>query len=219
MEIFNIGTAEFFVILVLALMILGPRRLPEYAAKAGKLVRDLRNMSQGLLIEWRRELAVATRLDELQETRRELEETQKLLRDTQQEITSETSQVTSEVSQAATEATKAVAKAPPAAELTNTTSTKSDKTPPPESEEPLPLPKPPESEEPLPDNDPSEPSPPEAKIAAEPEPPSVEEINVDKTAGDAADGPEELNRSIHPPDSVINGASSPSVSSSETVNE
>jgi len=74
------------VILIIAMMVFGPRRLPEMAAKAGKIVRDLRNMSQGLLLEWQREITVAARLDDLEETRRELVELKKELSQTQREI-------------------------------------------------------------------------------------------------------------------------------------
>ena len=74
------------VILIIAMIIFGPRRLPEIAAKAGKIVRDLRNMSQGLLLEWQREITVASRLDDLEETRRELAELKKELGQTQREI-------------------------------------------------------------------------------------------------------------------------------------
>lgn len=74
------------VILIIAMIVFGPRRLPEIASKAGKIVRDLRGMSQGLLLEWQREITVATRLDELEETRKELAELKKELGQTQREI-------------------------------------------------------------------------------------------------------------------------------------
>lgn len=121
MEIFNIGTAEFFIIFLLALIILGPRRLPEYAAKFGKMVRNLRNMSQGFLLEWQRELAVATRIDELEETRRELQEAQYLLRETKTTIINETNQVTMEANQAVARATQAASLPPQTTETIETT--------------------------------------------------------------------------------------------------
>ncbi len=43
----DIGLPEVLVILVAALFIFGPERLPEMAAKAGKLVRELRSMAAG----------------------------------------------------------------------------------------------------------------------------------------------------------------------------
>lgn len=86
MDILGVGFPELILILIIAMMVFGPRRLPEIAAKAGKIVRDLRSMSQGLLIEWQREITVASRLDDLEETRRELAELKEELGATQREI-------------------------------------------------------------------------------------------------------------------------------------
>ena len=71
MDILGIGFAEIVFILLIAMMVFGPRRLPEIAAKAGKMVRDLRNMSNGLLAEWQREITVAARLEELEKAKQE----------------------------------------------------------------------------------------------------------------------------------------------------
>jgi len=43
----DIGFPEMLLILVAALFIFGPDRLPEMAAKAGRLVRELRGMAAG----------------------------------------------------------------------------------------------------------------------------------------------------------------------------
>lgn len=93
MDIFGIGFPELLFIFIIALMVFGPRRLPEIAGKAGKYVRDLRNMSQGFLAEWQREITTATRLEELKEVRKELEETKQSLRQTQAELTAGAAQV------------------------------------------------------------------------------------------------------------------------------
>ncbi len=74
MDILGVGFPELVVILIIAMMIFGPRRLPEIVAKVGKTVGDLRKMSEGMMVEWQRELNVASRLDELQEARKELQE-------------------------------------------------------------------------------------------------------------------------------------------------
>lgn len=37
---------EFLILIVVALVVLGPERLPEYAAKLGKLVRDAKAMAE-----------------------------------------------------------------------------------------------------------------------------------------------------------------------------
>ena len=86
MDILGVGFPELILILIIAMMIFGPRRLPEIASKAGKIVRDLRSMSQGLLLEWQREIAVASRLDDLEETKKELAELKKELGETQRAI-------------------------------------------------------------------------------------------------------------------------------------
>jgi len=38
---------EFILLIVLAVVVLGPERLPEYAAKLGRLVRQVRAMAEG----------------------------------------------------------------------------------------------------------------------------------------------------------------------------
>lgn len=109
MDILGIGVPELIFIFIIALMVLGPRRLPEYAAKAGKMVRDLRNMSQGFITEWRREIMVATRIDELEETRRELQEAKRLLQETRSDIKGETRQIAADTNQAIDQTKQAAA--------------------------------------------------------------------------------------------------------------
>lgn len=46
-RMFNIGGGEFIVIAIIALLILGPQRLPDAARKAGKAMADLRRLSAG----------------------------------------------------------------------------------------------------------------------------------------------------------------------------
>ncbi|PID96824.1 MAG: preprotein translocase subunit TatA [Actinomycetales bacterium] len=43
----DINGYEFIVLVLLAVVILGPERLPEYAAKLGRLVRQLRALAEG----------------------------------------------------------------------------------------------------------------------------------------------------------------------------
>lgn len=86
MDFLGIGFWELILIFIVAMMVFGPRRLPEIAAKAGKIVRDLRGMSTGLLAEWQREITVAARLDELQKVRDELEEAKNEIVQAKQEI-------------------------------------------------------------------------------------------------------------------------------------
>ncbi len=112
MDLLGVGVPELLFIFIIALMVLGPRRLPEYAAKAGKTLRDLRNMSRGFIIEWQRELAVASRLDELQELRHELQETRKMLSDTSSELQADASAATKDVAKAVDDASQAAAETP-----------------------------------------------------------------------------------------------------------
>jgi sec-independent protein translocase protein TatA len=56
MEFFNIGPVELILILVVALIVFGPRQLPEIGASLGKALREFRQMSQGVTGELKREL-------------------------------------------------------------------------------------------------------------------------------------------------------------------
>jgi Tat protein translocase TatB subunit len=92
-DILGIGFPELLFIFIIALMVFGPRRLPEIAGKAGKYVRDLRNMSQGFMAEWQREITVAARMEEIEQVRKELEETKQALTQSRTEIASEAAQI------------------------------------------------------------------------------------------------------------------------------
>ncbi|WP_026370842.1 twin-arginine translocase TatA/TatE family subunit [Kallotenue papyrolyticum] len=48
---FGVGVTELVIILIIALLVVGPERLPELAAQAGRLVRDLRRMYANLRAE------------------------------------------------------------------------------------------------------------------------------------------------------------------------
>jgi sec-independent protein translocase protein TatB len=54
--VFGINGGEFIVLLVVAAVVLGPERLPQYAAQLGRLVRELRRMAQGASEQMREEL-------------------------------------------------------------------------------------------------------------------------------------------------------------------
>src|SRR4051812_5578023 len=55
---FNVGSGEFLVIFLLALIVLGPDKLPETARKVGKVMGDLRKMSSGFQAEMREAMDV-----------------------------------------------------------------------------------------------------------------------------------------------------------------
>jgi sec-independent protein translocase protein TatB len=58
---FNIGGGEFLVIAVIALIVLGPQRLPEAARQVGKVIGDLRRVSSGFQAELKGALDEADR--------------------------------------------------------------------------------------------------------------------------------------------------------------
>jgi sec-independent protein translocase protein TatB len=45
LDVFGINGGEFLLLLVVAVLVIGPDRMPEYAAKLAKLVRQLRDMA------------------------------------------------------------------------------------------------------------------------------------------------------------------------------
>ncbi|MGH7783261.1 MAG: Sec-independent protein translocase protein TatB, partial [Candidatus Binatia bacterium] len=52
----SIGTQELLLIGIVALIFLGPRRMPEMARKLGKLMSDFRNMTSDFKSTWEREV-------------------------------------------------------------------------------------------------------------------------------------------------------------------
>ena len=67
MNFFNIGPAELLLIFAVALIVVGPRRLPEIAQSLGKIMRDLRQMSQEFTVDMMREVNAPAREDEAKE--------------------------------------------------------------------------------------------------------------------------------------------------------
>lgn len=66
MNLFGIGPGELLLILILALIVFGPRRLPEIARSLGQVMRELREASEGITDQFRQEIEAAS--DELQAT-------------------------------------------------------------------------------------------------------------------------------------------------------
>ena len=78
---FDIGFSEIFVIAIVALLVLGPERLPKAARFAGLWVRRARAQWHSVKSELESELAA-------EDLKRSLRETQDTLRDAQQELSS-----------------------------------------------------------------------------------------------------------------------------------
>lgn len=67
----SIGTQELILIGIVAMMFLGPRKLPEYAKKIGKMMAEFRGATQEFKNTWEREVnfdeeAKALRIDEIE---------------------------------------------------------------------------------------------------------------------------------------------------------
>jgi Tat protein translocase TatB subunit len=65
-NLFGIGPGELLLILILALIVFGPRRLPEIGRNLGQMIRELREASDDITDQFRREMEAAS--DELQAT-------------------------------------------------------------------------------------------------------------------------------------------------------
>jgi sec-independent protein translocase protein TatB len=71
MEIFNIGAGELLFIMLLALLVLGPRRIPEVARTLGRAVRELRAISDEFTRALTREVEAAERAERVQQAARQ----------------------------------------------------------------------------------------------------------------------------------------------------
>ncbi|HCC41813.1 MAG TPA: hypothetical protein DEQ49_18375 [Arthrobacter bacterium] len=52
----DISVEKLFLLLIIAALVLGPTKLPEYAAKLGRVIRELRRMASGAQEQIRKEL-------------------------------------------------------------------------------------------------------------------------------------------------------------------
>jgi sec-independent protein translocase protein TatB len=78
---FDVGFSELVLIALLALILLGPQRLPEVARAAGKGLARVRHFVNSVKHDLDREMRNAEIL-ELEKLRRELDETRRVLQDT-----------------------------------------------------------------------------------------------------------------------------------------
>ena len=72
MDILGIGLPEIVLILIVAIIVVGPKRLPEVAAQMARVIRQLRGYATDVTSQMRSELDELTR--EYEQMRKELEE-------------------------------------------------------------------------------------------------------------------------------------------------
>ncbi len=82
MELFGIGAWEVAVIIVLALIFIGPRDMPRLAIRFAKFLRELRTASGGFIQEWKREIESLDPTGELRELGSEFVEAKQAIQDT-----------------------------------------------------------------------------------------------------------------------------------------
>lgn len=69
---FGIGSTEFLVILVVALVLIGPQKLPEILKAVGKGINEFRRMSSDVRSTLEREIERADEAKRIEETKKEL---------------------------------------------------------------------------------------------------------------------------------------------------
>jgi|JFJP01.1.fsa_nt_gi sec-independent protein translocase protein TatA len=85
--IFGVGLPELIFIFVIALMVFGPKRLPEIAAQLGRQVARIQQMSQSIRAEWQSELNMANELK--QEAQAEFQKATQIMPPNPNQITNE----------------------------------------------------------------------------------------------------------------------------------
>lgn len=105
MDILGIGTPEFIFILIIILILFGPRRLIEITTGVGKIIRSLRRITQDFMTAWQREVGTLSDLEELQKARQELKKTREELRQTRMNVSSHLSATQKDVSSSSSSAT------------------------------------------------------------------------------------------------------------------
>lgn len=89
MNIFGIGLPEMALIMVVALLIFGPKKLPEIGRSMGKAVRSFQEASREFEAEFKQE---ADRIEQAVKTTAELEPKQIVAADSQERATSSSQQ-------------------------------------------------------------------------------------------------------------------------------
>ncbi len=66
---FGIGLPELFTVAMLALLVLGPKRMTQHAFQLGRMVRQLRELSQGVFKQFQDEIAPLAQDETIQSLR------------------------------------------------------------------------------------------------------------------------------------------------------
>lgn len=69
----NVGTPELLVILLVALIVLGPQKLPEVARQVGRAMAEVRKLTSGFEAEMRDALQEPLRMDPVEPPDHEVE--------------------------------------------------------------------------------------------------------------------------------------------------
>jgi sec-independent protein translocase protein TatB len=105
----SIGTGELILVLIIALIFLGPERLPEIARKVGETVRQFRGALDGMRSEFGEELAsVEEMTKDLREGVKAVEDVRKLPQTLAREVSKPLTEATAPVREVVKEAQKAV---------------------------------------------------------------------------------------------------------------
>lgn len=98
MNIFGIGTMEFAVIIILALIVFGPGRLPEIMGEAGRMLRELRRQTRDITGDFE---------ESIRDVRTTVTDVRGEMRSTMQDFQRETSSISSSISDSVNDATAA----------------------------------------------------------------------------------------------------------------
>ncbi len=136
MDFLGIGVPELIVIIILALVFIGPRDMPKMAGRAARWIRSLRQMSEGFTTEWQKEINATVNLDELKELKEELEAAKKSLQSITTGVVNVGDDIKNTVQSAIPTANTISAPATPETTLSNTSQAKDADAPPPEFPQP-----------------------------------------------------------------------------------
>jgi sec-independent protein translocase protein TatB len=109
MNILGMGPTEILLIVVLALIVFGPARLPEIMGQVGRAIADFRRATSALSDEFNRTIQT-----ELNETRQVVEDTRAVINDAKSTVTQTHESVTSAVAVSSPTAAPQLVAAPPA---------------------------------------------------------------------------------------------------------